>query len=322
MAALLEGRTPPTGRRQRAHRGRRPGAARTGARGPPLGPSASRTGRPNRSVGRASDFGFDGDGPARASTRSPRPSGSRAIVRGQPRPGREQDEPRWRSRRLETARASSSWHRRGRERGSTAKELLRQMQNAELEGRQKLWRWLILAAIGVPDRRNLAGRLAAQPTPRFRPERRPWRHEDRTPSCPGTGRREGPDGPGLVSGPLAGCWLAWSRWSAVWPGIGRLSQPGQRSPRRRLLLAWPGHPARLVRVRPSACVMPGPSVRRLDDPRRWPPPGRGSPSRALGTGLLAAVEKDAGPPRARSSPWAFLPDRGDPDRPWTIGSRQ
>ena len=29
------------------------------------------------------------------------------------------------------------------------REQLRQMQNAELEGRQKLWRWLILAAIGV-----------------------------------------------------------------------------------------------------------------------------------------------------------------------------
>ena len=28
-------------------------------------------------------------------------------------------------------------------------EQLRQMQNAELENRQKLWRWLILAAIGV-----------------------------------------------------------------------------------------------------------------------------------------------------------------------------
>ena len=33
------------------------------------------------------------------------------------------------------------------------------MQNAELEGRQKLWRPLILAAIR-PDRRNLAGRAA------------------------------------------------------------------------------------------------------------------------------------------------------------------
>src|SRR5207249_11836288 len=29
------------------------------------------------------------------------------------------------------------------------REQLRQMHNAELEGRQKLWRWLILAAIGV-----------------------------------------------------------------------------------------------------------------------------------------------------------------------------
>ena len=34
------------------------------------------------------------------------------------------------------------------------------MQNAELEGRQKLWRWLILAAIGVLIVETwLAGRL-------------------------------------------------------------------------------------------------------------------------------------------------------------------
>ena len=40
------------------------------------------------------------------------------------------------------------------------REHLRQMQNAELEGRQKLWRWLILAAIGVLIVETwLAGRL-------------------------------------------------------------------------------------------------------------------------------------------------------------------
>jgi hypothetical protein len=39
-------------------------------------------------------------------------------------------------------------------------ESLRQMQNMELEGRQKLWRWLILAAIGVLIVETwLAGRL-------------------------------------------------------------------------------------------------------------------------------------------------------------------
>ena len=38
--------------------------------------------------------------------------------------------------------------------------LLRQMQNAELEGRQKLWRWLIVAAIGVLIAETwLAGRI-------------------------------------------------------------------------------------------------------------------------------------------------------------------
>ncbi len=40
------------------------------------------------------------------------------------------------------------------------RELLRQMQNAELESRQKLWRWLILAAIGVLIAETwLAGRI-------------------------------------------------------------------------------------------------------------------------------------------------------------------
>ena len=41
---------------------------------------------------------------------------------------------------------------------------LRQMYNAELENRQKLWRWLILAAIGVLIAETwLAGRRAASP---------------------------------------------------------------------------------------------------------------------------------------------------------------
>jgi hypothetical protein len=40
------------------------------------------------------------------------------------------------------------------------RELLRQMRNAELESRQKLWRWLILAAIGVLIAETLlAGRI-------------------------------------------------------------------------------------------------------------------------------------------------------------------
>jgi hypothetical protein len=40
------------------------------------------------------------------------------------------------------------------------REQLRQLRNAELEGRQKLWRWLILAAIGVLIAETwLAGRL-------------------------------------------------------------------------------------------------------------------------------------------------------------------
>ena len=44
-------------------------------------------------------------------------------------------------------------------------EQLRQMHNGELEGRQKLWRWLILTAIGVLIVETLlAGRLS-RPTP-------------------------------------------------------------------------------------------------------------------------------------------------------------
>ena len=39
------------------------------------------------------------------------------------------------------------------------------MYNAELEGRQKLWRWLILAVIGILDRRNLAGGANASIAP-------------------------------------------------------------------------------------------------------------------------------------------------------------
>jgi hypothetical protein len=40
------------------------------------------------------------------------------------------------------------------------REQLRQLQNAELEGRQKLWRWIILAAIGILIvETGLAGRI-------------------------------------------------------------------------------------------------------------------------------------------------------------------
>ena len=40
------------------------------------------------------------------------------------------------------------------------REHIRQLHNAELEGRQKLWRWLILAAIGVLIvETGLAGRV-------------------------------------------------------------------------------------------------------------------------------------------------------------------
>jgi hypothetical protein len=46
------------------------------------------------------------------------------------------------------------------------REHLRQMQNAELEGRQKLWRALILAAIGILIVETiLAGRLKTRPAP-------------------------------------------------------------------------------------------------------------------------------------------------------------
>jgi hypothetical protein len=53
-------------------------------------------------------------------------------------------------------------------RKSVDREQLRQMYNAELENRQKLWRWLILATIGVLIVETwLAGRrLARPPLPR------------------------------------------------------------------------------------------------------------------------------------------------------------
>ena len=56
-------------------------------------------------------------------------------------------------------------------RAQVDREPLRQMQNAELESRQKLWRWLILAAIGVLILGNLAGGpdQAAKPDPRGGP---------------------------------------------------------------------------------------------------------------------------------------------------------
>ena len=44
------------------------------------------------------------------------------------------------------------------------REQLRQMYNAELEGRQKLWRWLILAVIGILIFETwLAGRTIDRP---------------------------------------------------------------------------------------------------------------------------------------------------------------
>ena len=51
------------------------------------------------------------------------------------------------------------------------REQLRQMQNVELEGRQKLWRWVILTAIGVLIVETwLAGRLSRGPSPMARAE--------------------------------------------------------------------------------------------------------------------------------------------------------
>ena len=45
-------------------------------------------------------------------------------------------------------------------------EHLRQLHNAELEGRQKLWRWGVLAAIGVLTVETwLAGRLSSRTRP-------------------------------------------------------------------------------------------------------------------------------------------------------------
>ena len=65
-------------------------------------------------------------------------------VRREPRPAGEQDRAAARRDAGAVRLPAGESHRAAT---STTSEL-RQMQNAELEGRQKLWRWLILAAIG------------------------------------------------------------------------------------------------------------------------------------------------------------------------------
>ena len=190
MAALLEGRTPPPVELASLTVGDRvplPG------RGPGHDPQARRLDRRRR--GR------------RGLVRRDRPAGRLrdrvaarlAVVRGQPRPGREQDRARWPSRPWSSSAAG--W-RAGPAKEALDREHLRQLQNAELEGRQKLWRALILAAIGVLIVETwLAGRLKR---PRA-PPRRPWRHEHRTASRAGTGRRP------LTGGSASG---------AAWPSAG------------------------------------------------------------------------------------------------------
>ena len=147
--------------------------------------------------------------------------------------------------------------------------------------RQKLWRALILAAIGILIVETwLAGRLGR---PR---QRRPWRHEHRTAS-----RRWNRSRPyrGLrLWGGLALCWLAFAL--AGW-GLG---PPGR--PSRGRLIPVPAcsrdgsHPGRFGLV-----IARWPAARRATPLGR--PPGRGGLSRA-GTGLLAAVEEKPRPRRA------------------------
>ena len=157
------------------------------------------------------------------------------------------------------------------------------MQNAELEGRQKLWRWLILAAIGVLIVETwLAGRLG-----RTRPTRGgPDDMSTRTAAGVGTGRASLPQ-VRLWSG-LALCWLAWAlvggRCLRSWqPGCDRcVSAP-------RLLAALAAVAAR-HRLRRS-------SLRSARDPR-WVARRIEAKHPELGTGLLAAVEEDCRQPRA------------------------
>ena len=155
MSALLEGANP-----------RRPGRSESRGRRPR---AAAGRGEAGKDLVVHKPDGTIVDAAARRARSSPRPdqpglytvdtAGRPAVVRGEPRPAGEQDgaaagrdpgavrlpagEPF-----AETARPSE----------------LRQMYNAELENRQKLWRWLILAAIGVLIVETwLAGRRAAAP---------------------------------------------------------------------------------------------------------------------------------------------------------------
>ena len=162
------------------------------------------------------------------------------------------------------------------------REQLRQMQNAELEDRQKLWRWLILAAIGVLIVETwLAGRVRQ---PRLGPR---GGHDDmsnRTAAGPGTGRAPIPAGPALEwsgallagSGPLLGL------------GVYRALAAGRQRARCRA----PGCVASVAgasRPRRSRCAIL--ALRSVRDPR-WVARRIEAKHPELGTGLLAAVEQD------------------------------
>ena len=278
MAALLEGREPRPARRGEPT-GRRPRAACRPAGRRQDGSSTSRTARSSTlAPGRAS---FDGDGPARASTRSTRPDGPRSFaVNLDPAESKtsplhvetlEQFGCRLASRRREGGRprAAPAVAERGAGRPPEA------LAVADPGGDRR------------PDRRNLAGGPArAAPD---RPARRPWRHEQRTAAGAGTGRAPVPARPAL------------GRPGGLLAGLGRRRRRAVRRCRRPATAAarpgrWP------LRRRPPAADRPrlrGPGASGRRATRAGSPAGsrRSTPSSAP---ACSPRSRKTRPPRAGS----------------------
>ncbi len=179
------------------------------------------------------------------------------------------------------------------------RELLRQMQNTELESRQKLWRWLILAAIGVLIVGNLAGGpdQTAKPDPRGGPV-------DMSGNC---GRHwnkwragSGASDSGAVWRPAGCCWPLRVMRSRPW----RREPASDRFPRYGYSRGWPSWRRR--RGSRASCWRPdrpetragSPAGSRRSIPSSGPscwPPSRRSRRRRRSAGLLAGDRRPRSP---------------------------
>ena len=168
------------------------------------------------------------------------------------------------------------------------REQLRQMYNAELEGRQKLWRWLILAVNRHPDLRNLAGGANHRSAP-LDPRGGIDDMSTRTPTSIGTGRATIP----------ARAALDWADALLARLGLGRRVPLADR-----LALGREADSRRVAAGRCSASWWrPGSAcaivaLRSVRD-SRWVARRIEAKHPELGTGLLAAVEEDAATPSGR-----------------------